>query len=129
MRRIFVQIFKHFDGDFAIFLHQIMEKPVRNFEKNMQLLVSIQISIPEKSTNIFTITIRNKKGQKDKTQFSPFGNTVGKNSKTGLSPKIKVLAWRVFYVWNFDSNQMTTLVLQKSIPQELDYLSWHESKV
>ncbi len=52
MQRIFVQIFKHFDGHFVLFLHQFLEKPLRNCRKNMQLL----ISIPEKSIDTFPIT-------------------------------------------------------------------------
>ncbi len=37
MRRTFVQVFKHFDGNFVLFLRQFLEKLVKNCGKNMQL--------------------------------------------------------------------------------------------
>ncbi len=53
MRRTYVQIFKHFYGNFLLFLHYFLEKLVRNCGKNMQLLVSIP---EEKSIDTFLIT-------------------------------------------------------------------------
>ncbi len=44
MRRTFVQIFKHFDENFVIFLRHFLEKLVRNCKKIMQLLIAILIS-------------------------------------------------------------------------------------
>ncbi len=41
MRRSFVQVCKHFNGNFVLFLSQLLKKLKRNCVKNMQLLVSI----------------------------------------------------------------------------------------
>ncbi len=49
MRRTFVQIFKHFDGNFVLVLRQFLEKIQRNCWKNMQLLVLI----PEKRIDTY----------------------------------------------------------------------------